>query len=268
MNNKAIGVFDSGIGGLTVVKSIKKILPNEQIIYFGDTKHLPYGDKSKDTLISYSLEIANFLIKQDVKAIVIACNTASAMAFEQVKKLAGNIPVYNVIDPVVDYIIENNKQKDNIDVGLIATKATINSKVYESKISSKNKNIKTYSLATPMLVPMIEEGFHNDKISKAIIENYLKNEKLSKIKTLILGCTHYPLIEKEIYTFYKGNVDVLNSACIVATEIKKSLTKKKMLNTDNIKTKDIFYISDFTKSFEKTAKIIFSENINLEKIKI
>ena len=261
--NKPIGIFDSGIGGLTVARAIKNVLPNEQIIYFGDTKHLPYGDKSKDTLVNYSLQITEFMIKQGVKAIVIACNSASAMAFNEVKEFS-SVPVYNVIDPIVDYV-EAQKEKTK-HVGLIATKATVNSNVYSSKINKRVGGIKTSSLATPLLVPMIEEGFHDDKISHAIIANYLSDKLLKNIDTLILGCTHYPLIENEINDYYKGEVNILNSADIVADKVKKLLIKSNLLNLGERKGEDHFYVSDVTASFEKTAKIIFCESINLEKV--
>ena len=261
--NKPIGIFDSGIGGLTVAKAIKNALPDEQIIYFGDTKHLPYGDKSKETLVSYSLQIVDFLIKQGVKAIVIACNSASAMAFEEVKAYS-NVPVYNVIDPIVDYIEIHRETSSN--VGLIATKATVNSNVYSSKIENCCIGVKTCSLATPLLVPMIEEGFYNDKISSTIISNYLEDKTLKGIDTLILGCTHYPLIESEIDNYYKGKVNILNSANIVADRIKSLLFKTDLINKEGNFKEDHFYVSDFTPSFEKTAKIIFSNKINLEKV--
>jgi glutamate racemase len=260
--NKPIGIFDSGIGGLTVAKAIKNNLPNEQIIYFGDTKHLPYGDKSKETLVSYSLQITDFLIDQGVKAIVIACNSASAMAYNEVKEHS-SVPVYNVIDPIVDYV---KIHEETNSVGLIATKATVNSNVYSDKISSCCIDVKTSSLATPLLVPMIEEGFHNDEISHTIIANYLGNEMLRGIDTLILGCTHYPLIENEIDAYYKGNVNILNSANIVAERVKRLLGDVDLLNKHKAEKEDHFYVSDITTSFEKTANIIFSDTINLEKV--
>lgn len=261
--NKPIGIFDSGIGGLTVAKAIKNTLPDEQIIYFGDTKHLPYGDKSKETLVGYSLKIVDFLIKQGVKAIVIACNSASAMAFDEVKKYS-SVPVYNVIDPIVDYIEKHEDTSSN--VGLIATKATVNSNVYSSKIEDCCIGVKTSSLATPLLVPMIEEGFHDDKISNTIISNYLEDDVLQGIDTLILGCTHYPLIEKEIDNYYAGKVNILNSANIVADKVNKLLIKSCLLNKEESIREDHFYVSDYTPSFEKTANIIFSDKINLEKV--
>ena len=262
---KAIGIFDSGIGGLTVAKAIKNAMPNEQIIYFGDTKHLPYGDKSIETLIDYSLRITEFLLSMNVKAIVIACNSASAAAYNHVKDYAKGIPVYNVIDPIVDYIAKDNSINK---VGLIATKATVNSKVYSNKIAVNNTEIETASLATPLLVPMIEEGFYDNKISNTIISNYLNNETLNNIDTLILGCTHYPLIENEISNFYKGRVSILNSANIVADKVKRLLSDINLSSNTKNHLPNKFYVSDITKSFQETAKIIFEENIVLEKISL
>ncbi len=263
--DKPIGIFDSGIGGLTVAKAIKNSLPNEQIIYFGDTMHLPYGDKSKSTLVSYSLQIVDFLISKGVKAIVIACNSASAMAFNEVEKYS-SVPVYNVIDPIVNYIESNRQISKN--VGLIATKATVNSNVYSDKIESCCIGVTTTSLATPLLVPMIEEGFHNDKISETIISNYLGDKTLTGIDTLILGCTHYPLIESEIDDYYNGKVNILNSANIVADKVKELLHDSGLLNKSKEVKKDHFYVSDFTTSFENTANIIFSDKIHLEKVSL
>lgn len=263
-DNRPIGVFDSGVGGLTVAKAIKKELPGESLIYYGDTKHLPYGDKSKETLVAYSLAIVDFLLQRNVKAIVIACNSASALAFNEVNAYLKDIPVFNVIDPIVDYIEERRDSHKNI--GLIATKATVSSNAYLNKINAKIPESQLSSLATPLLVPMIEEGFHDDKISTAIIENYLEDSKLDNIDSLILGCTHYPLIEKDINNFYKSNIDILNSAEIVAHRIRKELSTMNLLSNNDVEVEDHFYISEYTNSFKRTAEIIFGGEIKLEKV--
>jgi len=160
---------------------------------------LPYGDKSKDTLVNYSLQIVDFLIKQGVKAIVIACNSASAMAYQEVKEFS-SVPIYNVIDPIVDHIKLNENTSNN--VGLIATKATVNSNVYSDKIKESCTKVTTYPLATPLLVPMIEEGFFDDNISHTIISNYLDDKTLEGIDTLILGCTHYPFLSSALKKYF------------------------------------------------------------------
>ncbi len=259
-SQQAIGIFDSGIGGLTVAAALKKLLPNEQLIYFGDTAHMPYGDKSAEAIKYYSLKIGKFLADKNCKCIVIACNTASSLSFDDLSDfLGGQLPIINVIDPIVEYINAQNFK----NVGVIGTKATISSNIYEKKISNLNKGISTKSLATPLLAPMIEEGFFNNKISKTIINSYLSSAKLKKIETLILACTHYPLIRPEIEQFYKDKVQIINTAEIVAGYTGKLLSDKKLLNQSS-KKEDEFYVSDFTESFEQSTKIFFPEQIKLQ----
>ena len=264
MKNSPIGIFDSGIGGLTVANAIKKVLPNESIIYFGDTQHLPYGEKSKTAIQSFSKRIVNFLISKNCKAIVIACNSASSVAFDVVEKEAGNISVFNVIDPVVAEVV---RVCADYDIGVIGTKATIQSNVYEHKIKELCNSSKVSSLATPLLAPMIEEGFINEKISHTVITNYLSNKKLTTIDHLILACTHYPLIHQEIKDYYKGKVTVIDSANIVAEHIAKQLETDNLLN-NNAKTEHHFYVSNYTKSFEKSAKFFFREDLKLEEVNL
>jgi len=256
-----IGIFDSGIGGLTVANAIHQLLPNEQIIYFGDTAHMPYGDKSPEAIKYYSLKIGQFLLEQNCKAIVIACNTASSLGFDDLNSMIkGKIPVINVIDPTVDYILSHKKLKN---IGVIGTKATIKSNVYARKIKEKNETLAVESLATPLLAPMIEEGFFNNNISKTIINSYLSKTKLKKVDALVLACTHYPLIKKEISEFYDREISILDSGEIVAEHVKKILSKKKLLSTKKA-TQHHFYVSDFTSSFEKSTKLFFKEKIHLE----
>lgn len=264
MNNYPIGIFDSGIGGLTIANAIKKVLPNESIIYFGDTEHLPYGEKSKESIQNFSKKIIKFLIQKKCKLIVIACNSASSFADSTVTKIAGDTIVFNVIDPIIEKVIKNNSYHN---IGVIGTKATIDSNIYAKKINQKYSNINVTSLATPLLAPMIEEGFINEEISQTIISNYLANKKLENIKLLILACTHYPLIQKEIKKYYEHNITVLDSASIVANYIAKKLNKYSLLNKTQ-KSKYHFYVSNFTHSFEKSAKFFFKENIKLEEVKL
>jgi len=262
MKNSPIGIFDSGIGGLTVAHAVKEQMPNESIIYFGDTKHLPYGEKSKESIINFSETISKFLIKKNCKAIVIACNSASSVAYENVNEICKGIPVFNVIDPIVKYVNNNCTQ---CKIGVIGTKTTIQSKIYKNKIISQNNKQKVFSLATPLLAPMIEEGFINEEISKKIIENYLKNPNLKNINSLILACTHYPLIQDEINYFYQNKVNVIDSANIVAKNISKNLKEMNLL-TANKYPEYIFYVSNFTSSFEKSAQFFFQKEIQLKEI--
>ena len=261
MNREApIGIFDSGIGGLTVANAIQKKLPKENIIYFGDTKHLPYGEKSPDAIIRFSKKITSFLLNNKCKIIIIACNTASSVAYEVVKKSAQNIPVVNVIDPVINSLTKFNQNK----IGIIGTKRTILSNIYNDKLLSKNKLLKVCSLATPLLAPMIEEGFFNDQVSKTVIDSYLKSPVLKSIDTLILACTHYPLVKENISSFFNNKVNIIDSSKEVAIHVKKLLESKNLTSTK--KTKNQFYVSDFTDSFVESTKFFFKEKINLKEV--
>ena len=261
LSSQSIGIFDSGVGGLTVAHAIRQLLPLESIIYFGDTAHLPYGDKSAKSIIYFSRKIAGFLLEKKCKTILVACNTASAVAFADLKEYLGNqVQLINVIDPVTEYIGKGNYNK----IGIIGTKGTINSEAYEKALRNNNADYEVLSLATPLFVPMIEEGFINDDISNAIIRSYLSDKSMKNIETLILGCTHYPIIKNQITKFFNFNIDVIDSGRIVAEFVKSLLTEKKLLNTGKLQ-KDQFYISDFTLFFEKIAKMFFEETINLKK---
>lgn len=258
---QSIGIFDSGVGGLTVAKEIKRLLPHEDLVYFGDTKHLPYGEKSREAIVGYSTKITDFLLEKNCKAIVIACNSATANALKEVLDLVDHrVPVIDVINPVaekVSYEIHTN-------VGVIATKATVNSGLYKKSIRKHNKFIKVDELATPLLVPAIEEGFRNHPITHSIIYNYLSSSKLKNIETLILGCTHYPLLLPEIKQFYGNRVRVIDSPTIVANQLKMILEKHNLLNENNPKPTYHFYLSDITKNFEKISKKFFGKSIDLE----
>lgn len=265
-SNQPIGIFDSGIGGLTVARAIKDKLPYEKLIYFGDTAHLPYGDKSPDSIKYYSIRIAQFLLDNHCKMIVIACNTASALAYEAVKDFVGKRAlVVNVIDPVVEKI---SKEKGLKTIGVIATKGTIKSGIHASKIKKANSKQEVYGLATPLLVPMIEEGFFNNKISRSIIHSYLSRPKIKNIDALILGCTHFPLIKPEIEEFYNHKIPLIDSANEVAEQVYHLLKKNKILNTSKKKPVYRFYVSDYTDAFEKSTRHFFSEAIRLEEARI
>lgn len=258
-----IGIFDSGIGGLTVAKAIRKLLPNESLLYFGDTKHLPYGDKSEESVKEFSQNISKFLKAKNCKMIVIACNTASSLAHETVKKACPDIEVVNVIDPVIDRI---SSQNSSSKIGIIGTKGTINSGIYTRKINAKNTDLEVRSLATPLLAAMIEEGFIEGKISDAIIHNYLNHNELKGINQLILACTHYPLIQNLIEHFYEDKVEIIDSASQVAKHIKSILENKALLSDK--KADHHFFVSDYTSSFEQSAKFFFGEGIRLEEVKL
>ena len=287
-----IGLFDSGVGGLTVAHALNTLLPNEQLIYFGDTAHLPYGDKSRESIVQYSLGIADFLLEQKCKVILIACNSASSNAFEEVREHVGNkAVVMNVIDPVVNHVCVNagsilnsegapqNEAVKASTVGIIGTKATIDSGTYERKINEtlaallsdsneiaavSHAGLNVSALATPLFVPMIEEGFVFDDISNAIIRSYLSRKEMNGIDTLILGCTHYPIIRNQISRYLNFEVNVLDTARIVALSVQEQLAANNLLA--QAKTgENRFYVSDHTSYFEVIGNMFFNEKITLVK---
>jgi len=256
-----IGIYDSGIGGLTVAQAVSKILPEENIIYFGDTAHLPYGDKSAAAIQAYSVKIAHMLLEQNCKIILIACNSASAAAFDLMQEyVASRATVINVIDPVVDYLAKHYANKT---IGLIGTTQTVSSNVYQQKIAALDNNITLHAHAAPLLASAIEQGFNNKKIINDLLEEYLNVPELKNIDALVLGCTHYPVISEDIANFYHNKIDIINGPDIVAESISQTLKTNNLLHTNNHSTKH-FYISDYTESFVDAAKLFFSNGIKLE----
>jgi glutamate racemase len=262
LSKQAIGIFDSGAGGLTVAAAVKNILPNEKIIYFGDTAHLPYGDKSSETVRNYSISITDFLLEKQCKIILIACNTASAAAYDAVRERAKQKAlVLNVIDPAVEYVVKQTQLKR---IGVIGTKGTILSESYPKKISYLDPEKEVVSLATPLLVPMIEEGFIYENISNAIIKEYLSKERLNNIDALILGCTHYPIIKNQIRKFYNFKTEIIDSSQVVAQKLKTILLENNLFNTEKHPGEHEFYVSDYTEFFKTLADMFFEEHVNLQ----
>lgn len=258
-----IGIFDSGIGGLTLASEVRKELPDHSIIYFGDTAHFPYGEKSTTAIQSYAIKICNLLLEKGCGVILIACNSASASAFDLVKEYVGSrAQVFNVIDSAVNYVAQTYENKE---VGLIGTKRTVSSNLYLTKLDSFHKNVTLHSLATPLLAPMIEEGFFKKEISKQIISEYLSYNKFKNIKAIILGCTHYPLIKDAVADFFKGKVDVIDSPEIVVKEISSYLFTKSIAS---LPEPDQFFVSDYTESFKESTAIFFGEEIDLQEYKL
>lgn len=248
-----------------MANAINKILPDEQLIYFGDTAHLPYGDKSAESIKHYAEKISDFLMAENCKMVIIACNTASSVAFKNVVDHTKDKAIaVNVIDPVVEYVAQ---KFNNAKVGVIGTKGTINSRIYARKIQSLNNSIKVTSLATPLLAPMVEEGYYNNYISQTIIDSYLSTKSLAGIKALILACTHYPLIKPEVESYYQNEVAIIDSAEIVAKYVKRKL-RGKMASSSRKRLKHRFYVSDFTGSFEKSTKIFFKNKLHLDEARI
>jgi len=254
-----IGIFDSGVGGLTIAKAVIDNLPNESMIYFGDTKHLPYGDKSIQAIQGYVREIVDFLLEREVKLILIACHSASAAAYEMLQNYIGNRALLvNVIDPVIKFLSENYAGKR---VGLIGTKLTIQSGIYHKKISKLACQIDLRALATPLLVPIIEEGFFEHELIDIALNEYLSNPILQDIDALVLGCTHYPVIKKNIEKFYLDKVAIIDAGKIVADEVKNMLTAQNLISS--VLPKRQFYVSDYTDGFVKGARLFFGEDIEV-----
>lgn len=269
-SNSPIGIFDSGLGGLTVTKAIAKLLPKENIIYFGDTAHTPWGDKSVNAVCHYAEKICDVLInKMNCKIIVVACNTASAIAMDVInKELKGKAKLINVIDPVVNNIASKFKAGN---IGLIGTKQTIKSNSYQNKLKTANKELNVSTLATPLLVPLIEEGFFDNKATDLILSQYLNQVSMQNLSALILGCTHYPILKPAIEKFYKengkdlDNLNIVDSTTLTAISVKDELEKTKLVNLDsNGIGNRKFYITDYNEFFEKTANRFFDEEIKLE----
>lgn len=257
-----IGIFDSGIGGLTLASHLTRMLPAEDLVYFGDTAHLPYGDKSTAAIQAYSVKISQFLLDKGVKAILIACNSASAAAYELVREYVGNkAKVFNVIDPVVDYLATGFPGRR---VGLIGTKQTVNSGIFQQKLGARNCGTELASLATPLLAPMIEEGFFNNQISLSIIREYLENPILRDIEAIVLACTHYPLISGQINDFFRGKVAIIDSVKLVADRVIEELGSDGLLRPSDDEGKKIFYVSDFTPAFESATQLFFGGRLHLE----
>lgn len=253
-----IGVFDSGVGGLTVASAIRERLPGESLLYFGDTAHLPYGDKSEAAIQSFSVKITRFLLDRGIKALVIACNSASASAFHLVREFVNHdIPVLNVIDPVVAHVAAQQFAA----IGLIATRRTVRSGIYAKKLAEHGRDLK--SLETPLLAPMVEEGLVGSEVSQSLLKHYLANPVLQGIDSLILGCTHFPLLAGDIQKQLPA-LEILDSSKVTASALALELEIQGLLNNSGERKPDRFFVSDYTESFQSMAKAFFGQSLDLE----
>ncbi len=260
LHNRPIGMFDSGVGGLTVAREIIRQLPNERIVYFGDTARVPYGNKSRETIIKFSRQIVRFLQTQQVKAIVVACNTASAYALDELEKET-DIPIIGVMKPGARAAIEATK---NGKIGVIATEATIRSGIYNRYIEQNNKDIRVLGKACPLFVPLVEEGLWEDPVTDEIARRYLTELIDVGIDTLILGCTHYPMIRSTVGKVMGDGVTLVNPAYETAKELKELLKEKNLesehrpeLGTELYR----FFVSDAADKFQKLANSILTYGI-------
>jgi glutamate racemase len=254
-NHYSIGVFDSGIGGLTVLKELKKKLPHENFIYFGDTARVPYGTKSEHTIRNFASEITDFLIQNHIKILVVACNTVSALALEYLKHQYSDLPVIGVIQPGAKKAVETTK---NRRVGIIGTVATIRSMSYSKAIHAIDPRIEVTQQACPLFVPLVESGWTKNRVAELTAQEYLTPLKKRKIDTLVLGCTHYPLLKGIISGVMKG-VTLVDSATETAEMTSSYLQKTGMCNPSKRKGKTEFWLSDISPFFIDAAKSILGE---------
>jgi glutamate racemase len=255
--NAYLGVFDSGVGGLTVAKAILESLPNESLLYFGDTARLPYGSKSPHTIIRYSRQIVKFLVSQQVKAIVVACNSASSTALETLISEFPELPIVGVIKPGAQAALADDTLGP---IGVIGTKATIGSGVYSKAIKALKKDIVIFSQPCPLLVPLIEEKLFDHPATQLLLQEYLEPLLTAKIRKLILGCTHYPLLRNQIQTIVGRDIQVIDSATSTAEAAKHLLTEQNLLNDSKQSSKQRFYLSDLSEPFVDIARTILGDN--------
>lgn len=257
-NKSMIGIFDSGVGGLTVVKEIFKHLPQYQIIYFGDTARLPYGTKGADFVKRYSEKITEWLLNKGAKIIVVACNTSSAWAADSLKKRFKKVPIFEMITPAV-------KEVRATRVGIIGTPGTIKSRSYEKKLLALNLKVKIFSKSCPLFVPLAEEGWLKEKITEEVIKKYLAPFKKEKLDILILACTHYPLLRNLIQKVIGGSVRIINPAESLAKELKNYLKNNPRIASKIKKGKrHQFFFSDEPYNFEKISRLCFKKKIKAE----
>lgn len=255
-----IGVFDSGVGGLTVVREMIRQLPNENIVYFGDTARVPYGSKSQKTIIRFSEQIIRFLKKKQVKAIVIACNTASALALEAVRD-EFDIPILGVVIPGARAAVEATQ---NAKVGVVGTDATVQSGMYTKIIRGMNPDIEVIEKACPLFVPLVEEGFKEHHVTREIIDYYLDSMKKTDIDAMILGCTHYPLLRSKIRAYMGDKIQIVNPAYETAMDLKRLLEEQDMVN-DGTKAPHSsyeFFVSDAAEKFRSFANTVMPFDIS------
>lgn len=265
MDNRPIGVFDSGLGGLTVLNEIENILPTESIVYFGDSGRSPYGTKSKETVIKYTFQDIRFLLNQDIKMIVIACNTASACSLELVKH-SFDIPVVEVVQPGAATAVRETRNKR---VGVIGTLATISSGVYEKAIQRLDPSIEIFSKACPMFVPLAEEGWWDNEIAYMIAREYLEPLKEVGIDTLVLGCTHYPLLQNTISKVMGDGVKLVSSALEAAKVVKEVVNQNNLERDERVSPVYRYYTSDSVDKFESLGNSILAKKIHsAEKVDI
>ncbi|NLB42724.1 MAG: glutamate racemase [Clostridiales bacterium] len=264
MDNRPIGVFDSGLGGLTVVKELMRVLPAENIVYFGDTARIPYGTRSRKMVTKYSSQCIRFLVNKNVKMAVIACNTVSASSFEPLSAMF-DLPLVSVIRPGANAAVNATQ---NGRIGVIGTSGTIRSRAYPNAIQELNSQVQVFGKACTLFVPIVEEGWSDTKVAFLTAEQYLKDIKKQDVDTLVLGCTHYPLLENTISSVMGSGVQLINPAINTAERVKEILTGINGLNIGDKEATIQYYVSDIGQSFQKVGSHFLGSKITAECIDI
>lgn len=264
-----VGVFDSGVGGLTVVDALKKVIPGTNILYLGDTAHVPYGSKSPELITKYSIQNTRFLIERGAQVVVVGCHTASVVAGDALRQAFPKTKIYDVVGPALLGAIKATKNKK---IGIIGTEATIASQQYEHRFEKLDEGLEIFSQACPLFVPLVEEGRIRTPETKRIIKSYLKPLKSSGIDTLILGCTHYPFLEQEIKKYFHRigkDITVINPGFYLAQQLREESQKDEKLNeVITSGDKDMFYLTDYTEKFEEIAQSLFGKDIHFKEVVI
>ncbi len=260
-----IGFFDSGIGGLTVVKAVSKLLPNENIVYFGDTARVPYGGKSNDTVVDYTIQAANFLLRKNIKLLVVACNTASSVALKELRRFL-TIPVIGMIEPGAKMALHETSAGK---IGVIGTRSTINNKAYSNELKKLNPKLKVYEKACPLFVPLAEEGWLDHKATELIAKEYLTELKEKEIDTLVLACTHYPILSDVIRKAIGKKVKLVDSGSPAAKLVEEYLNGRGLRNISNQLGKNEFYVSDIPTKFQEIAERFLGRKVtHLNKVEL
>ncbi len=253
-----IGVFDSGVGGLTILRELLKFLPHESVIYLGDTARVPYGTKSRSTVLKFTTQAIEFFATKGIKMLLIACNTSSSLALPELKD-GFDFPIYGVIEPGVREALKVTRTGR---IGVIGTRATIASNIYERKLKALNPNLEVFSFPCPLFVPLVEEGWIDDPITYKVAQRYLDNLKKESVDTLILGCTHYPLIKDVIQYVMGKSVALVDSAWAFVYEIKEELKKLNLENNSNNNPRYEFYVSDEPEQFKRLGSFFLGREIS------
>lgn len=260
---KPIGVFDSGIGGLTVVKRLFSTLPKESIVYFGDTARVPYGSKSNQTVVEYSIQDTNFLLSKNVKAVVVACNTASSIAIEELRKRF-DVPVIGMIEPGASMAVNQTRNKK---IGVIGTRATIGNKAYSNAIKKIDNEIEVFEKACPLFVPLAEEGWTNHRATIEIAEEYLRELRNQEIDTLVLGCTHYPILSDVIQEVIGDDVKLIDSGVASSENVRNEIARIGLETNSAVPGQASFYVSDIPTTFKQVAELFLGQPVD-EVIKV